>query len=261
MSELEAIGLGIVQGLTEFLPVSSSGHLVLFNTLLGQEGEGGLVFEVALHVATLGAILLFYRKRISTLIRGALAGAPDAWRYTGKLALGTLPIAVLGLSAKDLVEQVFAVPWVTGVCLLVTGAVVWSTRTHLESSKGSEPSWRGALVIGFAQALALLPGISRSGSTVAAALALGVAPAAAAEFSFLLGVIAISGAAVLMLPGLASASPDFLGSLMLGSVSALLSGVVALWIFVRMLRTHAFYRFAYYAWAVGSGFLIWLMLR
>ena len=96
---------------------------------------------------------------------------------------------------------------------------------------------------------------------MAAALALGVAPAAAAEFSFLLGVIAISGAAVLMLPGLASASPDFLGSLVLGSVSALLSGVVALWIFVRMLRTHAFYRFAYYAWAVGSGFLIWLMLR
>lgn len=261
MSELEAVWLGIVQGLTEFLPVSSSGHLVVFDTLLGTEGEGGLVFEISVHVATLFAVLVFYRRRIFELAAGALRADADAWRYIGKLLVGTIPAGLIGVTARDGIEQVFAKPWVTGVCLVGTGFIVWSTRSRLETSRGTEPSWPAALWIGCAQAFALLPGISRSGSTVAAALALGVAPAAAAEFSFLLGVIAISGAAILMLPDIASAPPDLITGVMLGGAAALLSGLAALWMFVRMLRTNTFHLFAYYAWTVGAAFLLFVLLR
>lgn len=261
MSELEALWLGVVQGFTEFLPVSSSGHLVLFDTIFGTEGEGGLVFEIGVHVATLVAVVLFYRKRIFELAAGALRGDAAAWRYVGKLLVGTIPAGVIGVLFKDAIEQVFAAPWVAGVCLLVTGGIVWSTRTRLETAVGEEPSWSAAWWIGCAQALALLPGISRSGSTVAAALAQGVAPAAAAEFSFLLGVIAISGAAILSLPDIAAAPPDLITSVMYGAVAALLCGLAALWMFVRMLRSHTFYLFAYYAWAVGAAFLLYLALR
>lgn len=261
MSELEALWLGIVQGLTEFLPVSSSGHLVLVGTLMGLEAEGGLLFEIALHVATLVAIVIFYRRRIFELVEGAFRGRAEAWRYIGKLALGSVPIGIVGITARHWVEQVFAAPWVTGVCLLITGAIVWTTRGRLQTTNGSEPSWRAALLIGFAQAFAVLPGISRSGSTVAAALSLGIAPAAAAEFSFLLGVVAISGAAVLSLPDIAVASPDVMAGVLAGSAAALLSGLFALWLFVQMLRTHVFHYFAFYVWAVGSAFLLWLALR
>jgi len=261
VSELEALWLGIVQGLTEFLPVSSSGHLVVFETLFGSEGQGGLVFEIGVHVATLGAVVLFYRKRIFELASGGLKGEAPAWRYIGKLVVGTLPAGLVGVGFKHDIEQIFAAPWVTGVCLLATGCIVWSTRRRLDTATGEEPTFAAALVIGCAQAVALLPGISRSGSTVAAALALGVAPAAAAEFSFLLGVVAISGAAVLMLPDISAASPEVVRGVLVGGASALVSGLAALWIFVRMLRSHTFHLFAYYAWAVGAVFLLFVWLR
>jgi undecaprenyl-diphosphatase len=258
VSALEAFWLGIVQGLTEFLPVSSSGHLVMLETLLGVEGEGGLVFEVVVHVATLLAIVIFFRRRVSELVVGALRGDPDAWRYGCKLGVATVPAVAVGLLAKDAVERAFASPVVAGACLLVTGLVVWTTRATMKRAHGSEPSWLAALLIGCAQAVAILPGISRSGSTVAVALALGVAPLAAAEFSFLMGVVAIAGAAVLTLPDAAGFSPALLTGLGVGALAALVSGVAAIWLFVRLLEHRAFHVFAYYAWAVGALFLAWL---
>lgn len=261
MSALEAVWLGLVQGLTEFFPVSSSGHLVLFRTLLGVEGEGGLLFEVSVHVATLAAIVLFYRRRIVEVSAGALRLERDALRYAGKLALGTVPAVLVGLAAKDLIEAQFSSPLAVGVLLLVTGGIVWTTRSTSRTAQKSEPTWLAALLIGAAQAFAILPGISRSGSTVAAALALGVAPEAAAEFSFLLGVIAITGAAVLILPEVSQASPEFAMSLGVGGVTALASGLFAIWLFVRMLQRRNFHLFAWYAWAAGGLFLAWLVVR
>ena len=261
MSEFEAFVLGLVQGLTEFLPVSSSGHLVVVSTLFGQEGEGGLVFEIALHVATLVAIVIFYRARIWELIFGVLSGKPEAWRYGCKLALASVPVGVVGLTAKPMVEELFGSPWVTGVCLMVTGVIVWSTRDRLRNDSKEEPSWKAVALIGCAQAFAILPGISRSGSTVAAALALGIAPAVAAEFSFLLGVIAISGAAVLSLGEIAATPPEMIASLVIGSIAALISGLGALWLFIQMLRNDVFHLFAFYAWTVGASFMLWLALR
>jgi undecaprenyl-diphosphatase len=257
MSLLEALWLGIVQGLTEFFPVSSSGHLVLFETLLGIESGDGILFEVALHVATLVAIGLYYHRRIADLVLGALRGSADAWRYAGKLAVGTLPAGVVGLAAKDWIASQFSSPLMVGVALLATGGIVWSTRTTSERASRVEPSWGAALAIGCAQAFAILPGISRSGSTVAAALALGVAPRPAAEFSFLLGIIAVAGAAVLTLPDLADASPETLNAVLTGSLASLVTGVFAIWLFVRMLQTHTFHWFALWAWAAGTAFLAW----
>jgi undecaprenyl-diphosphatase len=260
MTFFEALWLGVVQGLTEFFPVSSSGHLVLFETLLGLHTEDGLAFEVAVHVATLVAIVAFYRKRVLDLIVGVFRREGDSWRYVGKLAVGTLPAVVFGLTAKDLIEQQFSSPLLVGVLLLVTGGIVWSTRKTSERALGQEPSWWGALAIGFAQAFAILPGISRSGSTVAMALALGVAPRPAAEFSFLLGIIAVTGAAILTLPDLRAASPELMSAVLTGGVAALVTGLFAIWLFVRMLETHTFYWFAFWAWGAGAAFLGWQLL-
>ena len=256
MSVFEALWLGIVQGLTEFLPVSSSGHLVMVQSWLGSIPGGDLVFEVAVHVATWFAIVVFYRARIAGLVRGVFAGQPDAWRYTSKLAVATLPAVAVGLLARERVEAAFDTPAVVGVGLLVTGGLLWTTRWSEPRARRVEPGWGAAFVIGLAQAMAILPGISRSGSTVAVALALGVAPLAAAEFSFLLGVIAIAGAAVLVLPDAVNHGSLSWPTLSVAFAAALVSGLVALGFFVWLLERRAFYLFAYYDWAVGSAFLI-----
>jgi undecaprenyl-diphosphatase len=260
VSEIQALWLGIVQGVTEFLPVSSSGHLVVFQTLLGVDAAGHLLFDVAVHVATLFAIALFYRRRIALLLRDAFGGRREAWRYAGKLALGTLPAVAVGLTAKDWIEAQFAAPAVSGVGLIATGAILWTTRRTLPDAHAEEPGWRAALLIGCAQAVAILPGISRSGTTVAAALALGIRPLAAAEFSFLLGIIAIAGAATLMLPDAAGMPPGIWPALGVGAAAALASGVAAIWLFLRLLRSQVFYVFSYYVWGVGALFLAWLAL-
>jgi len=257
VNELEALALGVVQGLTEFLPVSSSGHLVMGQALLGVESPG-VVFEVAVHAATLVSVLVFYRRRVRGLVRDALAGRPHALRYGGKLALATVPAVALVLVAESFLESLFDVPAVTGGALLVTGGLLWSTRHTLPEASEPEPGWAAAWWIGCAQALAIVPGISRSGATVSCGLALGVAPTAAAEFSFLMSVPAILGAVVREVPALLETPPEAVASLGLAGVAAGVSGVAAIWLFVRLLRARGFHRFAWYAWSVGALFLAWL---
>jgi undecaprenyl-diphosphatase len=255
----EAFLLGIVQGLTEFFPVSSSGHLAMIQAVLGVQGEGGLVFEIAVHAATLVAIVIFYRHRIADLVRGALRGDAEAFSYGAKLAIGTVPAVIVGLTAKDAVEEAFGQPELVALCLLITGSLLLTTRWTAPRAAGRTPTFAMALAIGCAQAFAILPGISRSGTTVAIALALGLAPAAAAEFSFLLGVVAIAGASVLLLPDIAGSNAAMLGTLAIGSAAALVSGIAAIWLFVRMLDRQIFHLFAYYAWAVGGLFMYWAL--
>ena len=260
MDALAALLLGLVQGLTEFLPVSSSGHLVMAAELLGAQDES-ILFEIAVHVATLVAVLLFYRSRILELLRGAIGREGAAWRYIGKLGVATLPAVAAGLFAKDFFEGLFGAPWVAGVALLFTGCLLWTTKRTWHGASAPEPTWLQALGIGCAQVVAIVPGVSRSGATVTAALALGVAPLAAAEFSFLMSVAAIAGAAILMLPDATAASPEMLRAMAVGGVAAVASGLAALWLFVRLLRSGSFHRFAWYAWGVGAAFLAYLALR
>lgn len=257
MNPIEAVLLGVVQGLTEFFPVSSSGHLAMFQALFGGRDAGALLFEVSVHVATLVAIVVFYRHRIQSLIAGILDRNREAIDYVSKLVVATLPSVFVGLTAKDWIAEQFSNPLLVGAALLLTGAVVYSSRWTAAGAVASTPGWLAVIAIGLAQSFAILPGISRSGSTVAVALALGIAPRAAAEFSFLLGIIAITGAAVLTLPELSQAEPTALLNIGIGSLTALVSGLIAIWLFVRMLDRSLFHYWAWYCWAVGGAFLAW----
>ncbi len=259
MDILDSILLGVVQGLTEFLPVSSSGHLVMAQTLLGVSPGSGIVFEVAVHVATLVAIVIFYFKRVTGLTHGVFTGHTESWRYVSKLAVATLPAIVVALTAREFIETQFASPAVAGGLLIITGFIVWSTRYTITRGVDTEPTWTGARVIGCAQAFAILPGITRSGTTLATAMALGMAPLAAAEFSFLMGVIAMAGAAVLMLPEISGASPELMTSILAGGSAALVSGLAALVAFVWLLKSQRFHVFSWYAWIAGGSFLGWLL--
>lgn len=260
MTLWEAFILGIVQGATEFLPVSSSGHLVMVETVLGVS-DAGVLFEVAVHVATLLSILLVYRTRVGELAKGALAADPAALRYLGLIVVATLPAAIVGVLWRDAIEGLFETPAAPGVALLVTGAILWSSRRPLTTATGTLPGWGAALLIGCAQAFALLPGISRSGSTVVAALWLGVEAREAAAFSFLMAVPAIAGAAVLQIPDLMEVTGPAWGGLILGGIAAAVTGVLAIRTFVALLARRSFYLFAPYCWLVGAAFLAYLALR
>ena len=251
MSWWQGVVLGVVQGLTEFLPVSSSGHLVVAEAVVGFSSSGVMV-EVVLHVATLLAVVLVYRNALWNLARGAVTADRKAWAYIGLLAVGTVPAAFIGLFLKDFFERAFDSVLLVGVNFLVTGSFLWSTRARRPSATAEAPSAVRAVGIGIAQALAILPGISRSGATVSAAMWLGIDPVRAAEFSFLLAIPVIAGAAVLQLPDLSGNVVTVgTGPLALGFVAALLTGVFAIRVFVAVLKQGAFHRFAPYCWTVG----------
>jgi undecaprenyl-diphosphatase len=240
VSGLEALLVGLLRGLSEFLPVSSSGHLVISQVLLGARPQG-LPFEVAVQLATFGSILVFYRRRLLALSAG----------YAAKLVLATLPALFVVLLAGEVLGERFESPRSAAVGLLVTGGLLWTTRRTLGQARLPEPGWVAALLIGCAQALVVLPGVSRSGASLCVALALGVAPAAAAEFCFLMSAISIAAVAVCSAPELASVAPEHTTALLLGSGVALVSGIAALWAVVRTLRARVLHRFAYYTWATG----------
>jgi undecaprenyl-diphosphatase len=178
MNPLEAALLGLLQGLTEFLPVSSSGHLVLGQALLGIHVPG-VAFEVTVHVATLLAVLVVYRSRIVELVRGLLTGDRDSAAYVGLLVVASVPAAAVGLTARPFLEGTFERPSLAAGFLLLSGVFAWSIdrTTHRQAAAGpvrERPNLLGAVVVGLAQALAILPGISRSGSTVAVGAGTGV---------------------------------------------------------------------------------------
>lgn len=260
MNIFDAVVLGLVQGLTEFLPVSSSGHLVITEALLGLSIPG-IVVEVTLHVGTLLSVIIVYRTRIWSLIEGALRGKADAWRYIGLLVLATIPAGLVGLLFKNTVESAFDDPAVAGIMLLVTGVVLWTTRRPRPRTR-QQPGPLLSLGIGVAQAFAILPGISRSGSTIAAAMWGDVDGEKAAEFSFLMSLPAIAGAAVLELKDLDAGAQGIGGvPLLVGFLVALVAGIFAIRFLVWLLRGQRFYVFAYYVWAVGAAFLAYLALR
>ena len=187
MNVWEALILGIVQGATEFLPVSSSGHLVITQAMLGVAIQG-VFFEIAVHVATLISVLVVYRHRVAGLAGGLAQRDPEAFRYLMLLGVATVPAGLLGVFAKDPIEALFDVPAAPGIALLVTGAFLWTSRWAIARAVAERPGWVAAFLIGCAQAFALVPGISRAGATVVAALWLGIQAREAAAFSFLMSI-------------------------------------------------------------------------
>jgi undecaprenyl-diphosphatase len=252
MNLWQGILLGLVQGLTEFLPVSSDGHLAVIGHVAGVHTPGVFV-EVALHVATLGSILVVYGRRFWQLALGVLRRQPDDLRYAGLLLIGMIPAGIVGLLFEDLIGRAFNALWAAGAGFLVTAAALWSTRRRGSAADGAvRPTPAGALIIGLAQALAPLPGISRSGMTIASGLWVGLGAVAAADFSFLMAIPLIASAGLVEARH-ASADLALIGAvpLLVGALVAFLSGVFAIRFLVAMLRRGRFHVFAPYCVAIG----------
>lgn len=250
MTVFEAALLGIIQGLTEFLPVSSSGHLALGQALLGIEA-GDVTFEIIVHFGTLLAVVTALRERIMVLIRGFLARDPVAWRMVGFLVLGTIPAAVMGIGLKTTLEDAFASPAAVSGFLIITGVILWSTR--FASGKRKNVTLVDVIFIGCAQAFAIFPGISRSGSTIGMGLWRGLDSREAGTFSFLLSIPIILGATILAVDDMVAHPPsvDALWTLLIGAVTAYASGVFAIRWLMGILAGGKLERFAYYCWVVG----------
>ncbi len=257
---ISLIILGIIQGITEFLPISSSGHLVLSKFLLGFPSEGVLL-EVVLHAGTLIPILIFYRKRIAALVVGLIKGSPESWHLAGLLVIATIPAGLLHLTARNLMEQAYQIPLVTACALCFTGTVLIIPVCRKAQAQTTEISLVKALCIGFAQAFALIPGISRSGSTIMMARQLGIAPEKAAEFSFFMAIPVLSGAILLELPKMdryVREGTSFT-ELALGMVTAAIVGYIALIVLIRMLAKGKFWVFGIYCLLLGSGALFFIL--
>jgi len=269
MSIFQALILGLIQGLTEFLPVSSSGHLALAERLFGLSGDN-LRFEVFVHLGTLLAVLVFFRLKVWKLIKSVFKGRmyyQKGWHFTDDnlrlsllLILATIPAAFIGYKFDDVIEQAFKSPIAVSAFLLVTGTILFLTR--LVKSHEEKINWWRALVIGLAQAVAILPGVSRSGSTIASGIFTRMKQEKAAEFSFLLSIPIILGAGVVKLKdmletGLPSSE---LAMIMVGSVAAALSGYWAIKVTLHLVKKGRLEYFAYYCWAVGLAGLVWFIL-
>ena len=250
MNLWQAILLGLVQGLTEFLPVSSDGHLAVIGHVAGVRTPGVFV-EVALHVATLGSILVVYGRRFWQLVVDVLRRRPDAVRYAGLVIIGMTPAGLVGIFLEHLIERAFESLWAAGVGFLITGSLLWSTR-HRNPVGLDRPTPGGALIIGLAQAFAPLPGVSRSGTTIASGLWVGLGAVSAADFSFLMAIPLIAGAGLVEARH-ASVDIAQVGAvpLLVGCIVAFLAGVFAIRFLVAMLRRGRFYAFAPYCFAVG----------
>ncbi len=249
MSELEALLLGAIQGATEFLPVSSSGHLVLMANWLNADLRG-LAFEVVVHLGTLLSIIVIFRKDLTLLIGNALKEGELG--EIGAIAVATVPAALIGLIFKSHIESVFSTISLVGWCLIVTGVILGSTR-WVGKSPSREITLALALLIGIAQTAALLPGISRSGITIAAALWLGISARNAGQFSFLIAIPALIGSGLLTLPDILAmgGSEVSAGVLTMAFISAFAIGLGALKILLGLLESGRLYLFSGYCIVVG----------
>ena len=270
MSFAAAVILGILQGLTEFLPVSSSAHLILARAFFGWEvpADFGLAFDVALHVGTLAAILTFFRREIAGMIRAVpsmLSSAPDpSGRLIQRIVIGTLPVVVVGLLFNDLIEDTLRTPGVAAWALAIGAALMFAAerlgpREHTEEAL----TWIGAIVIGCAQASALIPGVSRSGSTIALGMFLGLRRDAAARFTFLLAIpatVAAAGKEGFELTGM-SLTAGTVQLMVLGLVVSAVVGYLTIKYFLRFLAGNRLDVFAYYRWALAALTFVWLYLR
>lgn len=252
----QGVLLGLVQGLTEFLPVSSSGHLVLAERLVGYVPQG-VFFEVSVHVATLLSVFVAYRKRIAELLRGLLAGGGETLRYLGLLLLASVPAGLAGVLLRDYFERSFHSLPALGWQFLLTAVLLWSTRYALPRATGVKLTPAQALLIGIAQAIAIVPAISRSGATIAVALWCGLAAAEAAEFSFLMSIIVIAGSGLLEARQIPPGSQPFTLGLLGAFLAAMVSGILAIRFLILLLRRQRFHLFAPYCAALGLVCVVW----
>jgi undecaprenyl-diphosphatase len=258
MSIIEAIILGLVQGLTEFLPVSSSGHLVILHHALGLK-EAELAFDVALHLGTLIALIAYFRKDLWQFTKGIFK-KNDQTRTAWLLIMATIPAAIAGFLLESSAESTFRSVRLVGVTMLIFGLIMLMAERYYNGreshTKFEKISRTQALIMGFAQAIALVPGVSRSGSTITSGLFAGLDRVAATRFSFLLGIPITAGAILKVFTQssvLEQARSDQ-AVFIIGILTALLSGLFAIRFMLRYLANHGLQVFAYYR--IASGLII-----
>jgi undecaprenyl-diphosphatase len=257
MSYFDAILLGLLQGLTEFLPVSSSGHLVLTEHLLGAKNPG-VTFELLVHLGTLLAVLIYFRKRIIAMIRSIFDTSMfEERKLVLYIIIATIPAVIVALTLEDTIEAAFGSPLLTSIMLLVTGVML--LLTGLAPKKEKRLSWFNSLFIGLGQAVAIFPGISRSGSTISFGLFAGVKATTAAEFSFLLSIPAIAGAAVFKIKELFSLDVALAGQYLTGTILSFLSGLLAVYLLLSIVRKGKFQYFGIYCLLVGTVGLVYFL--
>lgn len=254
MNPWQAIFLGILQGITEFLPISSSGHLAIFQKLFSFSLPP-LPFDVFLHFGSFFAIFFFFRKEIKRILAGSFFEIKEKkfgenLKFILKLVLASLPIAFFGVILKDRVEKTFASFLYLGIFYLFFGVFLFSTIFLKKEKKNGISFWKGIL-IGFFQVLSIFPGISRSGITVGGALFLGIDKKKAFSFSFFLGMIAILGATLFELPEILTFKKEGLILAFLGFFFSFISGIFSLKIFERVVKKGKLFWFGIYCFLVG----------
>ncbi|UCD16878.1 MAG: undecaprenyl-diphosphate phosphatase [Candidatus Zixiibacteriota bacterium] len=249
MSYFDAVFLGLIQGLTEFLPVSSSGHLVLVEHILKVKLPG-VVFELVVHFGTLVAVLIYFRRKILLLIRSIFdRSLASQRRMILFLVLGTLPAVAVALLFEEMVECAFSSPAMTSAMLIATGLLLLGAAASRRN--GRAVGFGSSLLIGLAQALAILPGISRSGATISVGMLAGVRPLAAAEFSFLLSIPAIAGAIVFKIKDILTVDTSLVGQYVVGAMTAFFSGVLAVYLLLSVIKKGKFQYFGIYCLIAG----------
>jgi len=258
MEWFEALILGLVQGLTEFLPVSSSGHLTIGRELLGVESSGDLVFEVTVHAATVLSTIIVFRKQIWQLLCGLFKFKyNDETDYLFKIAVSMIPVFIVGMFFKDKVEALFTSLMVVGVALMVTAILLFfsdfaSKKAQQENTARNGINYWQAFAVGLGQALAVVPGLSRSGTTISTGLLCGVKREVMAQFSFLMVLIPILGEAFLdLVGGEMAASTVGTTPLIIGFLAAFFSGLFACKVMIALVRKARLSWFALYCAIVG----------
>jgi undecaprenyl-diphosphatase len=256
MTLFDAILLGLVQGITEFLPISSDGHLAIVQHYLPNFQQPGLLFDVMLHVGTLGAILIYFQRDIVRLLTAPFRKTGEARRdrrLLGLIAAASVPTAIIGLGLKDHVEVWMENMLVVGAMLILTGTLLFVGERYRRSGRRGEAALNAtdAILTGIAQGLAVLPGLSRSGSTIAALLFRGIDGETAARFSFLMATPAIGRAAQLSLKDLESLPAGDLPVYLAGTGVAFLVGLCAIRLLLDVIRRQRLIWFVLYCWLIG----------
>jgi len=247
VSILGAVILALVQGLTEWLPISSSGHLVIFQQLFSLQAS--VAFDVMLHLGTLVAVIVFLKDDILKILKSFLRF--DFSNYEARLGAyiicGSVPIVVLGLLFKSFFESLFSSLFAVGIVLIVNGVILYLTKF---SKPRRKLNLLDSLFVGIGQAVSIIPGISRSGSTVSAAMFRGVDKETAYKFSFLLSIVAILGASLVEF-GEINFAQESMGIILFGIIVSAAVGYFALKTVAKTILTGNFYKFAYYCWLIG----------
>jgi undecaprenyl-diphosphatase len=254
---IEIFILAVIQGLTEWLPVSSSGHLVITQKILGLNLP--LIFDVMLHAGTLIVVLTVFRKDIADITKAVVKR--DFENEKGKLALfivvGSVPIAIIGFIFHDVIESLFSNLLAVGIALIITGSVLFFSEKRLGNRK---MGFLDSLLIGLAQGITIIPGVSRSGITIATGLLRKIDKVTAFRYSFLLSVPAIIGAAVMESRDMILRNMDMV-PLFLGATISMIVGYVSLKLLQKIIMNEKFHLFAYYCWTVGIAIILFLSFQ